>query len=414
MINLCLFTNEFPYGDMEPYLETEIKYYDCFKNVSIFSLQLRKNDEKKRKDIPERFSVLKIYYAPRIIYFINSIVVLFDKSLYSELKSLKKANRLSIRRVIDLFVFLSRSHYEARKIVHNCKRSVFENSVLYSYRFEYQPYVAYLVKKHYKLDVPIVTRAHRYDLYENLRKDKYIPLRNKILEITDCVFPCSLDGKEYIESYNQHASNNVSVKYLGTIDHGIQRGSREEKRIRIVSCSTVRPVKRVNLILEAVGGITDYQIEWTHFGDGPLLDGLKENSKNLSDNVTVNWMGNIPNDELLKYYENSYYDIFINVSTSEGLPVSLMEAMSFGIPCIATNVGGTKEIVDDDVNGFLIEEDSSAEDIQNAILSMAKMTENQYALFRENARKKWENNFSADSNYKEYTAFLMNMDKSVF
>ena len=35
------------------------------------------------------------------------------------------------------------------------------------------------------------------------------------------------------------------------------------------------------------------------------------------------------------------YHVFLNVSSSEGVPVSIIEAMSFGIPCIATNVGGT-------------------------------------------------------------------------
>ncbi|SQC98628.1 Uncharacterised protein [Fusobacterium necrophorum subsp. necrophorum] len=44
MKRLVLFTNEFPYGNWEPYLETEIKYYDCFfDEVVIFALQLEKN-----------------------------------------------------------------------------------------------------------------------------------------------------------------------------------------------------------------------------------------------------------------------------------------------------------------------------------------------------------------------------------
>ena len=101
-------------------------------------------------------------------------------------------------------------------------------------------------------------------------------------------------------------------------------------------------------------------------------------------------MGNIPNERLLNYYRDSYYDIFLNVSTSEGLPVSIMEAMSFGIPCIATDVGGTKEIVDHTINGVLLHEDSSPERIKDAILSIANMTEDMYGLLREHARKKWE------------------------
>ena len=46
MKTLCLFTNEFPYGTWEAYLETEVKFYDQFDKVYVFALQLRKNIQK--------------------------------------------------------------------------------------------------------------------------------------------------------------------------------------------------------------------------------------------------------------------------------------------------------------------------------------------------------------------------------
>jgi len=49
----------------------------------------------------------------------------------------------------------------------------------------------------------------------------------------------------------------------------------------------------------------------------------------------------LPHNDVLNYYASNPVDVFINTSSSEGLPVSIMEAMSFGIPVIATNVGGT-------------------------------------------------------------------------
>ena len=47
--------------------------------------------------------------------------------------------------------------------------------------------------------------------------------------------------------------------------------------------------------------------------------------------------------------------MFINLSSSEGIPVSIMEAQSFGIPVIATNVGGSGEIVVSET-GVLVDE----------------------------------------------------------
>ncbi|NJK95527.1 MAG: glycosyltransferase [Bacteroidales bacterium] len=45
--------------------------------------------------------------------------------------------------------------------------------------------------------------------------------------------------------------------------------------------------------------------------------------------------------------------MFLNTSLSEGVPVSVMEALSFGLPVIATDVGGTGELINDEV-GMLI------------------------------------------------------------
>jgi len=46
----------------------------------------------------------------------------------------------------------------------------------------------------------------------------------------------------------------------------------------------------------------------------------------------------------------------MNLSETEGIPVSIMEAQSAGVPILATNLGGTSEIVNNE-NGFLVEKD---------------------------------------------------------
>ena len=62
--------------------------------------------------------------------------------------------------------------------------------------------------------------------------------------------------------------------------------------------------------------------------------------------------GNVDNAALLEDYITENYYLFVNVSSSEGIPVSIMEASSVGIPCLATDVGGTGEIISDGVNGL--------------------------------------------------------------
>ena len=62
-------------------------------------------------------------------------------------------------------------------------------------------------------------------------------------------------------------------------------------------------------------------------------------------------MGNLPNAGAY----NEYADLFILPSDYEGLPIVIIEAMSFGKPVVASNVGGISEIITDNINGFTID-----------------------------------------------------------
>ena len=64
-------------------------------------------------------------------------------------------------------------------------------------------------------------------------------------------------------------------------------------------------------------------------------------------------------------------DIFITTSVSDGTPVSVLEAMSSGLPCIATSVGGIPEWIEHKVTGLLIQP-GSPEQVAEAIMSLAR------------------------------------------
>ena len=95
-------------------------------------------------------------------------------------------------------------------------------------------------------------------------------------------------------------------------------------------------------------------------------------------------------------------DLLVNVSTTEGLPVSMMEAMSFSIPVLATDVGGVGEIVKDGYNGFLIDESFTDEALAQKLKEIILSSRDERAAMRKNARLFWEENFDAEKNF---TAF---------
>lgn len=324
MKKLMLFANEFPYGTWEPYLEEETEYYIGFKQIIICSLQFRDEHASSIRKLNVPCDIVPVRYVRRVQYFWESFTVLRDINLYKEIFMLVKNKQLTFGTLTDLFVFLSRAHHEARVIDKALEDLDKENIVLYSYRFEYQPYVAILLKKNWKLKGKIICRAHGYDLYEKRHKNNYIPMRKVILEAVDAVYPCSMNGVSYLQNKYPEYAEKVVVKYLGTKDYGLGPEPERKGKYRIVSCSGVTEVKRIDRIIDALALIKDIDIEWTHYGDGPLFDELKADAAaKLNGNITCVLNGNVEHGKSMEEYCRIPYDLFVNVSSSEGIPVSI-------------------------------------------------------------------------------------------
>ena len=58
-------------------------------------------------------------------------------------------------------------------------------------------------------------------------------------------------------------------------------------------------------------------------------------------------------DDMAKFYNS--LDVYINTSVHEGIPMSVLEAMSYGLPVVVPKVGGFPEIVEDGISGYLID-----------------------------------------------------------
>lgn len=409
---LLVFANAFPFGTWEPYLMRETDFYDRFDEVYIFSLSVR--DEQMQHPRPlgnAKIRVVPLEFKSRSFYFVNLALSLFNRAMWAEIRSLISTGRFSIARLTQVLVFFSRADHEARVISKfirkNISDSPHDKSVLYAYRFLYQPYLIGKLARRFH-SAKLVARAHRADLYEDEASTNFLPWRRGSMETLDELHLIAEHGVKYISKTIPGFDHKLKLSYLGTEDRGIADTSRSRSTLRIVTCSTATPVKRLALLADALSLLPpEVDVDWTHYGDGILLDELRELSAGMGRNITVKWMGNVENQVVLDDYKAGKYHVIVNVSSSEGLPVSLMEACSFGIPAIATDVGGTSEIIRDGENGILLGSDPSTAEVSQALLTFATMDDEPYEKFSKTARVIWEREFDSQANYSRFVERLI-------
>jgi len=178
-----------------------------------------------------------------------------------------------------------------------------------------------------------------------------------------------------------------------------------KEAFQIVSCSFSVPLKRVELIAQALKEIEDFEVAWTHIGSGrsqPFFEKEIEQNLGTKTNIKFALKGEFSNEEVLRFYQENHFDLFINTSEFEGIPIGMMEAMSFGIPCIGTNTGGVSEIIEDGKTGFLLPQYPKPNEIAEKIEIFYSLTESQKAEFRSSARNIWEEKFDAAKNYPAF------------
>ena len=122
------------------------------------------------------------------------------------------------------------------------------------------------------------------------------------------------------------------------------------------------------------------------------------------------FLGFVPEGGVIAFYQKNPVDIFINVSASEGTPVTIMEAQSCGIPVIATAVGGNPEIVTPE-NGLLLPENPNPREIADGIFGM--LTDPGTALEkRERSYKSWDERYNPEKNFPSFVTDLKNLVKN--
>lgn len=404
---LILLTNSYPYSSEESFLEPEMPYLAKeFDKIIVLAIGLGKN-AKKTRDVPEN---VDCYNVGKTSKRVSRMMSLFKGVVSSVLPSdTPKDDEIKgdFRKRIFCEYFYARGEREfslCKDILCKYDFAEYDSVTIYSYWFFATALVGCKVRDLLSStckNIKFISRAHRYDIYKYANSLGYLPLRKYILDKVDFVYPCSIDGEKYMIEQYPDFSDKIKCRYLGTSDDGVSEMNQDY--FNIVSCSRLVEFKRVDRIASALSLLEgEGKIRWTHIGDGETMQKVKSVCDEKLGFMEVSLMGQVSNQQVKDFYKNEKIDLLINVSTTEGLPVSIMEVISFSIPVVATDVGGVREIIRDGYNGLLIPPDFTDEELASKLKEIINSTNEERISMRRNARSFWEDNFDAQKNFAQF------------
>lgn len=242
--------------------------------------------------------------------------------------------------------------------------------------------------------IPWSFTAHRWDIAEdNLLKEK--------CHSASFVRTIAENGRREILEIvgNDSLANKLSVIHMGVIVPENKSVRKEQNDVFTFLCpADFIAVKGHRYLLDACRMLSDSDIKFKCLlaGDGPLEDKLRQSVRYLQLNHCVEFLGRLPHEKLMGLYERGAIDAVVLPSIitedgeKEGIPVALMEGMSYGIPVIATSTGGIPELIGDG-SGIMIEE-KNPEAIAGEIKRLIKEPSH-YELIREKGNKKIKEEF---------------------
>ncbi|MFA7252993.1 MAG: glycosyltransferase family 4 protein [Patescibacteria group bacterium] len=161
--------------------------------------------------------------------------------------------------------------------------------------------------------------------------------------------------------------------------------------IGIIFIGRLIEAKGVQDLIRALKKIKNDKLRLTIVGEGNYRNELADLA---TDDARITFLGEKSFSEIKTILAEN--DIFVNPSYSEGLPTSLLEAGASGLAVIASNTGGTDEIIDNGKNGFLFEPGKQEE----LVASMKRLVENSNLrkMFGQEIKKTIEDKFDWDHN----------------
>lgn len=405
---LIILTDYFPFDVGEEFFEQELPHIEKTAEKIFFIPMRAVSSGRITRRIPSHAEAL-LPIQPKIT---NKWITLFrylPQILAHHNEYLQTSRKRTFKHLAMDLRFFSNAidvYQRVRNQLKAANLAQFDSVVIYSYWFYTGVVVANLIKQELLAGkkVKLISRAHAYDVDEDDTPNKYIPGRDFLLAKVDEVYPISNYAARFLTERFPQYENKVKVKRLGVPMSNRQRPALGTPT-NLVSVSHMAAYKRVHLIADAVAELEKlgYQVTWTHIGefDKARFNAMQKyvDEKGLRSRVTLT--GHMSNQEVQDFLKTADAHIFVNSSSGEGVPVTIMEALSNGIPVVATRAGGTAEIVHHGENGRTLPIECTGKDLAEQIAAVIDSTAVAYEQLSSRAREVWYEFSNAEKQYSD-------------
>jgi glycosyltransferase involved in cell wall biosynthesis len=287
---------------------------------------------------------------------ITSSISKFKKERFSKniniyyLNIAKNKNKIHFQTTKDLIIYSFKAYFFAKKLI---KKNDYD--LIHAWFGIPCGFLALLLRKTYIVSLRGSDVPFHNPRFEILDKFLFKHLSKIVWRKAKLIVANSEGLKKLAQKTSPKQKIEVVYNGIDTQEFKPLKNKKNSKKLKIIFMGRLAIIKGIDYLLKALGKLKSKDFTLTLIGDGKEKENLKELAENLKIDKKVKFLGSIPHRKILKYYQES--DLFVLPSLNEGMSNTLLEAMAVGLPVIATNTGGSKELIKE--NGFIVDKASS-------------------------------------------------------
>lgn len=249
--------------------------------------------------------------------------------------------------------------------------------------------------------IPCVFTAHGWSFEDGipwLHRNLYRSIERHVGKYTDRIIAVAEKGRQLGIENRVAPPERISTVHYGVADIGGGHVHKSQPIFTMTMVAEFRRQKDHATLIAALRLLRDRPWRINLLGGGDLMPQIKEQVKAFGLEDRVNFAGAVNN--VHEYL--SATDLMVLITNWEGLPISILEGLSFSLPMVASDVSGISEEVIDGYNGLLVQR-GNADDVAKAIAAIMddpqKLDE-----FGANSRKLFEDQFTQQAMYGKLRA----------